>query len=369
MERGVTPSSPDATLIDGGNRLLFPGMVDMHAHHDKCMLGLPWYRRPAGLGLQEKMANERRLRLERDINFHEQTTRAVRASIAAGTTHLRSFCNVDTDIHLRGFEGIMKTREDFRDVLTMEVIAFPQSGMLIRPGTVELMEEALRNGADVVGGIDPCLIERDPIKHLDVVFGLAEKYNADVDIHMHEMGDLGAFSMELIAERTKVLGWQGRVVIGHIPCLGGVDEAYQGRLIDLLAENRIAVTSNGPGGNRPSPPIKRLRDAGVVVNCGSDNARDPWGPWNVVDMLLRVYIVAHRNAFSADEEIEMVLDIATNGGAATMRLEDYGLSPGCSADFFVMDGETHVEAILERPPRWLVVKRGRIVARDGECLV
>ena len=134
----------------------------------------------------------------------------------------------------------------------MQIVAFPQSGMLVRPGTVELLEEALAQGAEVVGGLDPSTIDRDPAEHLDTIFGLAEKYDVDVDIHLHEPGDLGAFSVELIAERTQVLGWQGRVVISHALCLGGIDEPYLDRLIDLLLEDDIAIMSHGPSGRARS---------------------------------------------------------------------------------------------------------------------
>jgi cytosine/adenosine deaminase-related metal-dependent hydrolase len=180
---------------------------------------------------------------------------------------------------------------------------------------------------------------------------------------------MGAFSLELIAERTKVLGWQGRVVVSHAICLGGVDHAYLGRLIDLLLENRIAIMSTGPAGHRAAPDIKVLHETGVELCTGNDGIRDAWGPLNMPDMLLRTYILAFRNNLRRDDEIEMALDVATYGGAKVMGDVDYGLAPGCRADFVLVDGETHVEAVIERPARWLVVKNGRVVAREGECLV
>ncbi len=358
-----------ATVVDGGGRLLFPGFVDAHAHMDKTLLGLGWYRNEVGPTLIEKIENERALRRERGIDAYAQSSRQARLAIAAGTTHIRTFVDIDTEIGLGGFEGVQRMRDDFREALTIQVVAFPQSGMLARPGTVELMETALKNGAEVVGGLDPSMIDRDPAKHLDVIFGLAERYDADVDIHLHEPGELGAFSVELIAERTRALGWRGRVVISHAICLGGVEEAYLGRLIDLLLENDIVIMSHGPSGLRPVPSIKRLREAGVRMCTGNDGIRDAWGPLNMPDMLLRAFIIAYRNNLRRDDEIEMVLDIATHGGARVMGDAAYGLMPGCRADFVVVDGETHVEAVIERPQRWLVVKGGRIVARGGECLV
>lgn len=366
---GLTPATPDATIIDGGGRLLFPGFVDAHTHMDKTLFGLGWYRNEVGPSLLDKIENERRLRRERGIDAHQQSTRHARLAIAAGTTHIRTFVDIDTEIGLRGLEGVLRTRDDFRDALTIQIVAFPQSGMLVRPGTVELLEEALKNGADLVGGLDPSAIDRDPARHLDIIFGLAERYDRDVDIHLHEPGDLGAFAIELIAERTKVFGWQGRVAISHALCLGGVDDAYLGRLIDLLLEHDIAIMSHGPSGLRPVPPVKRLREAGVRLCTGNDGIRDAWGPLNMPDMLLRAFLVAYRNNLRRDDDIETVLNIATHGGAQVMKDADYGLAPGRRADLVLVEGETHVEAVIERPPRRLVLKGGRIVGRDGACLV
>jgi len=366
---GLTEQSPQTEAIEGGGRLLFPGFVDAHTHMDKTLLGMGWYRNEVGPSLTDKIENERRLRREQGIDSHQQSSRHARIAIATGTTHIRTFVDIDTEVGLGGFEGVMQTREDFKDALDIQVVAFPQSGMLVRHGTVELMEDALRNGAHVVGGLDPSSIDRDPARHLDVIFGLAEKYDVDVDIHLHEPGELGAFSVELIAERTKALGWQGRVVISHAICLGGIDDNYLDRLIEMLLENDIAIMSHGPSGLRPVPSVMRLRKAGVRMCSGNDGIRDAWGPLNMPDMLLRAFIIAYRNNLRRDDEIEEVLDIITHGSAKVIGDDNYGPAVGCNADFVLIDGETHVEAVIERPARWLVVKGGQIVAREGECLV
>jgi cytosine deaminase len=363
---GTNLSAPDAPVIEGAGRLVFPGFVDAHAHIDKTLLGLGWYRNEVGPTLLDKIDNERALRRERGIDSHVQSGRIARRMIAAGTTHVRTFVDIDTDIVLGGFEGVLRTREDLKGALDIQIVAFPQSGMLVRPGTVELMDEALSSGAEVVGGLDPCTIDRDPKGHLDTIFALAEKHDVDVDIHLHEPGDLGAFSLELIAERTKVLGWQGRVVISHALCLGGVDPGYLDRLIALLLENDIAIMSHGPSGLRPVPEVMRLRRAGVRMCTGNDGIRDAWGPLNMPDMLLRTYLIAYRNNLRRDDEIEAVLDIATYGGAQVIGAQPYGLAPGSPADLVLVPGETHVEAVIEQPKDRLVLKGGKVVAQGGE---
>jgi cytosine/adenosine deaminase-related metal-dependent hydrolase len=355
--------------IDCGGRVVFPGFVDAHAHMDKTLLGLGWYRNEVGPALQDMFDNERNLRLARNIDFHEQSARVGRQMIAAGTTHTRTFVDIDTGIGLGAFEGLLRTKDELADGLSIQIVAFPQSGMLVRPGTVELLEEALKQGAEVIGGLDPSAVDRDPKGHLDTVFGLAEKYDRDIDIHLHEPGELGAFDMEEIAERTKRLGFQGRVVISHAFCLGSVDEATLGHLIELLVESDIAVMSHAPSGPRVSPSVKRLREAGVRMCTGNDGIRDSWGPLNMPDMLLRAFLLVYRNNFRRDDDIQLALDIATSGGAQVIGLENYGLEPGNVADLVVVDGENQFEALFERPERFLVIKAGKVVARDGECLI
>lgn len=361
--------APDAEVIDGSGKLLFPGFVDAHTHMDKTLIGMGWHRNEVGPALLDKIENERRLRREEGIDSHRQSGRHAQLAVATGTTHIRTFVDIDTEVQLGGLEGVLQTREDFKDALDIQIVAFPQSGMLVRAGTVELLEDALKSGADVIGGLDPCAVDRDPVAHLDTIFDLAEKHDADVDVHLHERGTMGAFSLELIAERTKVLGWQGRVVVNHAMCLGGVEESQLQHLIELLLENDIAIMSHGPSGGGDAPPVKRLKEAGVRLCTGNDGIRDSWGPLNMPDMLLRCFLVSYRNNFRRDDEIEIAIDMATRGGAQVVGDQQYGLQPGDQADFVLLDGETHVQTVIDRPARSLVVKRGKIVARDGECLI
>ena len=242
-----TPDGP-IEIIDGDNQLLLPGLVDAHAHLDKNLLGLPWHpNQTPGTRIRDFVDNERAVRSELNLSAQVQSARQVEAAVAAGTTHIRSHVDIDTEAGLAHFEGVLATREAYRDAVTMQLVAFPQSGMLVRPGTVELLEEAVRMGAECIGGLDPSTVDRDPVRHLDTIFAIADRHGVEVDIHLHEPGMLGAFAVELIAERTKALGLQGRVTISHVFCLGMVDDAYLDQLIDLLLENRIAIMSLASG--------------------------------------------------------------------------------------------------------------------------
>ena len=173
--------------------------------------------------------------------------------------------------------------------------------------------------------------------------------------------------MELIVERTKALGLQGKVTISHAFCLGMTDQDYVAALIDALAEARIHILTTAPA-SRPAPAVKRLVEAGIVVAAGSDGVRDTWGPYNNPDMLERAFLVGLRNNLRRDDEVALALDTCTYGGARMMGLEDYGLQPGNRADLVLLDGETLAEAVVSRRPRKVVLKGGKVIARDGIAL-
>ncbi|ANY81037.1 cytosine deaminase [Microvirga ossetica] len=356
-----------AEALDGGGGILIPGLVEAHTHMDKTLLGMGWYRNEVGPRLIDKIENERMQRRVLGIDPARQSARQAVLAASLGTTHIRTHVDVDTEVGVAGIEGVLETRERYRDIVDIELVAFPQSGMLVRPGTVELMEKALQLGAQVVGGLDPSAIDRDPKGHLDVVFDLAERYGVPVDIHLHEPAELGAFSMELIVERTKALGLQGEVTISHAFCLGMTDQDYVAALIDALVEARIHILTTAPA-SRPAPAVKRLVEAGIVVAAGSDGVRDTWGPYNNPDMLERAFLVGLRNNLRRDDEVALALDTCTYGGARMMGLEDYGLQPGNRADLVLLDGETLAEAVVSRRPRKAVLKGGKVIARDGVAL-
>lgn len=364
---GVAEADSGVAIEEGHGALLLPGFVEAHAHLDKTLWGMGWRAHQAGPSLESRIATERRLRREWKIDPALQSARQVALCASHGTTAIRSHVDIDTEQGLAGFEGVCATREHFRDQMDIEIVAFPQSGLMIRPGTLELMDAALANGADVVGGLDPCGIDRDPKGQLDAVFALAEKHGKPIDIHLHEPDELGAFSLEMIIERTKALGMAGKVVVSHAFCLGMTDRARAGRLTEELAELDIAIATTAPA-SRPVPAAAELRAAGVRLCAGSDGIRDTWGPYGNADMLERAMLLGLRNNFRRDDEVEYALDVCTRGGADVMELPDYGLEEGNFADLVLVEAETVAEAVAARPLRKLVLKRGRAVACDGVAL-
>ncbi len=360
-----TEPAPGTTVIDGLGGILLPAFVDAHMHLDKTFWGLPWRPHQAGPSVLDRIENERRLRRELDLAPDVQADRLARQAISRGTVHIRSHVDIDTEIGMRNFDGIMAARSQLKGVVSIQVVAFPQSGVVTRPGTAELLERAVREGAELIGGVDPAGIDRDPTGQLDVIFGIAGRHGAGVDIHLHDGGEVGAAQIRMIAARTRALGLAGKVSISHAFCLGTVPDVELGRLVELLVDNRISIMTNAPG-DRPMP-LRRLCEAGVAVFSGSDGVRDAWTPFGTADMLERAMLLAYRNGFRTDELLHSTLDIVTRGGATVLGLQGYGLEVGCRANFVVIPGETLAEIVVARPTRAWVVSAGRVIARDGHC--
>jgi len=364
---GANLAASAAAIEDVAGALVLPGLVEAHTHLDKSLWGMGWHPNSAGPRLIDKIDNERNLKRAIDIDPARQSARQVVLSASHGSTHIRSHVDVDTDHGLWGIEGVMATRDAYADLVDIDIVAFPQSGLLRRPGTLDLMDQAMKAGADVVGGIDPCAIDRDPKGHCDAIFALAQKYARPLDIHLHEPGEMGAFSFDLIFERTRALGMKGQVVVSHAFCLGTPDRDLVDPLIEQIVELDIGIMTTGPAA-RPAPPVKRLVDAGVRVCSGSDGIRDTWGPYGNADMLERVMLVGLRNNFRRDDQVEIAFHVCTRGGADVMRLKDYGLHVGAKADLIVVEGETITHAAVARPVRKLVLKHGKVIVRDGHCI-
>ncbi|WP_421505601.1 amidohydrolase family protein [Brucella pseudogrignonensis] len=353
---------------DGEGAIVAPGLIDAHTHLDKTTWGMPWHVNNRAAILRERIDFERDNRLEIGIDPHRQSMRHAIGLAAHGGTHIRSHVDIDPTHGLSLVEGVWETREKLKDIIDIEIVAFPQSGLMVMPGTKDLLDEALRQGCEVLGGIDPCGIDRDPKGQLDILFALATKHGVPIDIHLHETGDLGAFTMELIFERIRAHGMQGKVAISHAFALGMNDYLRVGQLIEQIALLDVAILTTGaPSATVPS--IRRLKEAGVRIGGGCDGIRDTWGPWGQPDMLDRARIIGMKNGLRSDDDLEHLLHIVSQGGADVMGLKNYGLTVGCNADFTLLTGETLAHAVVDVAPRPLVVKNGRVSARNGVAVV
>lgn len=351
----------------GEGALLLPGLVEGHTHLDKTTWDSPWYVNQVGPALTDRIDNERAWRATSGHDAAAHSRALALAFLREGTTRIRSHVDVDTDAGLRHLDGVHQTREALAGRVEIQTVAFPQSGLLIRPGTAALLDEALAQGADVLGGLDPSAIDRDPAQSLDVLFGLADKHGKPVDIHLHEPGDLGAFTLDLILDRTEALGLAGRVVISHAFCLGAVDAKRLDGLLKRMAALDVAVLTTAPP-SRPVPALRACREAGVTIFGGNDGIRDTWTPYGSPDMLARAMMIGLRNDLRRDDEVQWAFDCVSASAARACGFADYGLTPGARADLVLVQASGVAEAVAQRAPRRLVVSSGRIVARHGQLL-
>ncbi|MDP9629249.1 amidohydrolase [Ensifer sp. 1H6] len=351
--------------IDATGHVALPGLVEAHTHLDKTLVGMDWFENRIGPTRNDRILADRNAKRELGINARRQSARQILQTLAHGVLSIRSHVDVDTEIGIANVEGVLETREAMRDLVDVQIVAFPQSGMLPREGTLELMDAALKAGADIVGGIDPATIERDPVRHLDAIFALADRHGKPVDIHLHEPGDLGAYCLELIVERTRALSLQGQVMVSHAYCLGTLDASRQNALIGQLAAERIAVMTVGSP-SAPALPLRLMRQCGLTVASGSDGIQGTWEPFGNGDMLERAKYLAQRNGMTNDVDLEESARICTFGGAEGISLGGYGLSEGCFGDLVLVPARTLAEAVALTQHRRTVIRRGRVVVNGGE---
>jgi len=350
---------------EGAGALVLPGLIEGHTHLDKTVWGGQWYRNEVGPTRLDRIENERAWRGLSRLDAAARSLALARAFLANGTTRMRTHADIDTEIGLAHVHATMRMRDALADAIDMQIVAFPQSGLTSRPGTEALMDAALQDGADIVGGIDPCAIDRDPVRCLDSLFGLATRHGKPIDIHLHEPGEMGAFSLDLILERTAALGMQGMVVISHAFCLGSIPDRDRDVLLARMAELKVAIATTAPASS-PVPSLAVCRAAGVIMFGGNDGIRDTWTPYAKPDMLDRAMHIGLRNALRRDDELGWALDCVTDQAARGCGFANYGLAPVDRGDLVLVTSETIAEAVVAAPPRRLVVADGRIVARDGE---
>ncbi|MET3710456.1 cytosine deaminase [Sphingomonas trueperi] len=359
--RFVEPASlaADAAVIELSGLLVLPAFVDGHIHLDKSFVGGDWCPHRPAASLGERLNIEKQM-LAEALPITDRAEALLAQAHGFGTIAMRSHVGIDASLGLDTLHAVMAACEPWKDRIHVEIVAFPQAGILASPGTADLLDAALREGADVVGGLDPSAFDGDADAHLVVVFGLAERHGVKIDIHLHEPGPQGIVQLHRIAAWTTAIGMQGKVVVSHAYALGDVAPDQAARTADILAAAGIAIMTNAPG-NRAFPPIKMLRAAGVRVFAGNDNVRDAWWPYGDADMLGRAMMIGYRSGFFSDEDLGTALDMATTHAASVVGLDRYGMAIGDEATFVIVDAANAAAAVAAPPRARRLVQRGAIV--------
>ncbi len=363
-------------VVEGGGGLLLPAYVDTHVHLDKVLIRDQLAEHDGTLrGAIEAIHAAKR---GYDVEDVRRRARAViESSVLTGTTRLRSHVDVDTIGGLVPLEGVLAAARDCADLAEVQVIAFPQEGILRDPGAADLMSEAMDAGATVVGGMPHWEQgEDDQREHVRFCFDLAQRHDVDVDMHVDETDDGSVRTLAMVVEETERRGWQGRVTVGHVCALAAADDGYADDVIAGCARAGITVVSNpvtnlvlqGRGDRglvrRGTTRIRELLAAGVPVAFGQDCVHDGFYPFGRGDLLEVALVSAHAAHLATVEEQQLALAAVTTVPAGAWRLgAAYGVTPGARADLQLYAASSWPEVLrLQDPPRqvWF---RGREVAR------
>lgn len=370
-----TPGMAAKNTIDAAGRLAVPGFIEPHIHLDKVMINKDVRANRSGT-LTE--AIEIIWEKKKTYTIEGVVARAgsiIESGVANGVTHIRTHVDVDTIGGLKPMEGVLAAREKYKHLVEIQIVAFPQEGILRDKGAEELMWKAMEMGADVVGGMP--FNEASPAdskRHIEIAFEIAKKYDADIDMHVDETDDPHARTLEMLADQTVANSWQGRVTAGHTCALAGYPADYAAAVIRKVKQANLHMITNPATnlmlqGRLDAQPKRRgitrvgeLLDAGINVSFGQDCVRDTFYPFGRDDSLEVALLAAHAAHLSMPNQIEQVFAMPTVNAARVMGLKDYGIRPGGPADIVIIDAPDAAEAIrLQAPRRW-VIKNGRVVA-------
>jgi len=380
---GTADGTAASVVVEGRGGLLLPAFVDTHVHLDKVGIrgGLPFDRtypgstHPGDLAWAIGATHE----AKRAYTVEEVADRAravIESHVLAGTTRIRTHVDVDTVGGLTPLRGVRAAARECADLADVVTIAFPQEGILRDPGTADLMVAALREGADVVGGMPHWEVDEAARReHVRFCFDLAQEFDVDVDLHVDETDDGSVRTLALVVAETERRGWQGRVTVGHVCALAAADDAYADDVVAGCRRAGITVASNpvtnlvlqGRGDRglvrRGTTRVREFLAAGVPVAFGQDCVRDAFYPFGRGSMLEVALISAHAAHLTTPDELLTALAAVTTVPAAAWHLgTGYGVTPGARADLQLYRAAGWDDVLADQDPPTHVWRAGRLVA-------
>jgi len=367
---------PQAEVIDAQGGLLSPPFVDAHFHMDATLsYGLPRVNESGTLLEGIALWGELKPTLQQEA-IVERALQYCDWAVAKGLLAIRSHVDV-CDPRLLAVEALLHVKQRVKPYLDLQLVAFPQDGVLRAKGALENLKRALQMGVDVVGGIPH--FERtmaDGAESVRLLCELAAERGLPVDMHCDESDDPLSRHIETLAFHTQRLGLQGRVTGSHLTSMHSMDNYYVSKLIPLMAEAQVNAVANPLinitlQGRHDSYPKRRgmtrvpeLMAAGVTVGFGHDCVMDPWYSLGTGDMLEVAQMGLHVGQMTSQAQMRACFDAVTVNSAKILGLQGYGLAPGCRADFVLLQARSPVEALRLRAARLIVVRGGEVVARS-----
>jgi cytosine deaminase len=362
-------ASKGATVIDAGGKLVTESFVNTHLHLCKVytltMMDSAALRSYHGEGMGAAMTAIELAAKIKD-RYEEgwilrNARRCLKKAALNGNTHIRAFADVDSKAKLIGLKALLKARDEFKGIVEVQVVAFPQDGVVREPGTVKLIREAMDLGADVVGGI-PWIeyTEADEQTHIDEMVKIAQKHDADVSMLVDDAGDAGLRTLEMLAVKVLETGRTGRALAHHARAMALYPEPYFRKVAALLKRAGMGVVSD-PHTGPLHARVKDLLANGNLVCLGQDDCCDAYYPFGQCSMLEVGFLNVHLLWMTTFPEMETIYDMLTVNAARCINLEGFEVKVGAPANLVVLDARSVHEALWYHRPPLHVVSHGKLV--------
>jgi cytosine deaminase len=359
--------------IAAEGRFVSPGLVDAHAHLDKALI----FDRKTGnaemdrrVTLKDMIMATRQLKREMTPeDVKERALELIKLSVAHGITTIRTYVEADPFIELRAAEGILMAKEEARDLVDLQTIAFAQEGWFTTPGTIEsgdekYLREALEMGIDLIGGnVNKTVWPSSPEAQIDRLFAIAREFDCDIDMHLDNADSAEAFSLPYVIDKTLENDYQGRVSAGHVVGIAHVEEKTRKQTIKGVKEAGITIAVL-PSRMRLTC-VREFMEGGVNISIGTDNYRDKFVYFGNPSLVERMLLLARIIDTQDDEELAEIYKMGTYNAARALRLADYGLDVGKRADLVVFDAYNLYDTVMQLPKCAYVIKNGRVVVEAG----
>ena len=367
---------PGEEVVDCTDKLILPPFVESHVHLDTCLTaGQPRWNMSGTLFEGIERWEERKEFLTKE-DVKNRVNKVVRMQAANGVQHVRTHVDIN-DPKLTALEAILELREEVKDFIDIQIVAFPQYGILSYPNGKELLEEALKMGADAAGAIPHFEFTREySVESLNICFELAQKYNKLIDVHCDEIDDEASRGLETLATRAYETGMRDMVTASHTTAMHSYNNAYMIRLMRLLKMSGINFVANPCvnmhlGGRVDTYPkrrsltrVKELTAEGCNVSFGNDDIFDPWNPLGNASMRYAVFMGLYAGHMLGYEEIMNSYKFVTTNAARTLHLGDgYGIKEGNDASFVIMNAKNYYDALNYDEPVLASYKNGKLIAK------
>jgi len=290
--------------------------------------------------------------------------KALRMAALNGVTHIRAFADVDNKAKLEGIKALIKARDEFKGIVDVEVVAFPQDGVVREPGAYELVREAMKLGADVVGGI-PWIefTEEDEQEHIDKMFEIAKEFDKPVSMLVDDAGDPGLRTLEMLALKAIKEGWEGRVLAHHARAMALYPKPYFMKLVAILKKAKMGVISD-PHTGPLHARVKEMIEEGALVALGQDDISDAYYPYGRNNMLEVAFLSSHILWMTTSEDMEKLYDMITVDAAEAMGIKNFGLKEENDAHLVVLKEENVLEALRNHDEPEYIISHGKLVDKE-----